>query len=149
MKVKFKLKKTTAGTQYVQIDSALKNRILDDLTKMIIDWYENYHTAPNPYGNIIFNPDPKMPKLGTGNDRSKGTGYNSIYTYIGGIVENHRIGSKFNGGKKTSDFTDENIHWIGIVSTMMHALDPDTYTEYEFVNEDDWINPAAGLFGRS
>lgn len=147
MKVKFKLKETTATTQYVQIDSGLKKRILDDLTKMIIDWRENYDTASNAYSGIIFNPNSTMPKLGTGNNRSKGTGYNSIYSYIGGIVENHVIGSKFNNGKKTSDFTDENIKWIGIVSTMMQSLDPDTYTEYEFVDEDKLDDPADTVFG--
>lgn len=147
MKIKFKLKETVATTQYVQIDKIYKSRILDDMTKWIIDWRENYDQPGNPYSNIIFNPDPKMPRLGTGNNRSRGVGYNSIYSYIGGIVDNHRFTPNPATGKLTVDFTEENIKWIGIVSAMMNAIEPDTYTEFEFVDEDKWINPATKLFG--
>jgi hypothetical protein len=109
---------------------------------------QNYFIARIPdYGSVFFEPRKDLPKLGTGNDRSKGTGYNSIYSYIKGIVDNHRIGSPYNGGKKTSDFTDDNLKWISIVSAIMHSLDPDTYTEYEFVDEDELVNPADSLFG--
>jgi len=146
MKIKTKFKDTTATTQYVQTDKIYKGRILDDMIKWIIDWHENYHTNSNPYGSIIFNPNPKMPKLGTGNDRSKGTGYNSICSYIEGIVDNHRFTPNPVTGKLTTDFTEENIKWIGIASAIMAALDPDIYTEFEFVDEDDWTNPADGLF---
>ena len=147
MKIKFKLKKTTAGTQYVQTDKIYKSRILDDLTTMIIDWRENYDTPANPYRDVIFNANSKLPKLGTGNDRSRSTGFNSIYSYIEGIVDNHRFTPNAVTGKFTTDFTEENIHWIGVVSSIMHALDPDIYCEYKFINEDDWINPADGVFG--
>lgn len=66
-----------------------------------------------------------MPKLGTGNDRSKGTGYNSICSYIEGIVDNpvytQSIGNQL--------ITEENTpKWIGIASAIMAALDPDIYT---------------------
>ena len=147
MKVKFKRKKTTAGTQYVHTDKIYKAKILDDLTTMIIDWRENYDNTTNPYRNIIFNPDSRMPKLGTGNDRSKGIGHNSIYSYIEGIVDNHRFTPNPVTGKLTTDFTEENLKWIGIVSAVMRELDPDTYTEFEFIDEDKWVNPATKLFG--
>jgi hypothetical protein len=146
MKIKTKRKNTTATTQYVSIDKIYKSRILDDMTKWIIDWHENFNQPGNPYGNIIFNPDSKMPKLGTGNDRSKGTGYNSICTYIEGIVDNHRFTPNPVTGKFTTDFTEENIKWISVVSAIMRAIEPDTYTEFEFVDELKWVNPADGLF---
>jgi len=146
MKVITKFKNTSAGTQYVKILKPIQNRILDDMTQWYTDWRENYSDPTHQYYTEFFVPNNNLPKRGTGNDRSRAQGFNSVDSYISGIVANHRYHRNPETGKFTTDFTAENIEWISGVSVFMNHIDPTKYTKFEFINEEDYVNPADELF---
>lgn len=145
MQVKYTTKDTSATTQYVSINKTIKDKVLDDIEHWVSDWHTNY-TPAHPNYNDVFAPNKDLPKRGTGNNRGRAQGYNSIESYMGGILDNHRYIPNPKTGKFTSDFTIDNIEWIGIVSAFMHNNDPEKYQAFEFVNDEEYQASTPEIF---
>ena len=133
MQIPYTIKNTSANTDYLAIQKALYDKAMNQIICGVMYINENHSDPNSRFFSDFFCGLPNWPKRNTGNDRSKGTGFNSRISYMSGIVNNHNFVPNAIKGSLTRDLTKQNIKWITEFTQAINAIDP-TFEVVTFVD---------------
>lgn len=114
MKVKYTTKDVRAGTTYVEIDRDQHTEILGYLIQWLAYLNEGIRD-PRAELDGFFEGQESLPKMSRGKQ-------NSVASYIAGILNNQVFIPNKKTGRYQTDFTLENVQWIGQISIGMSEV---------------------------